>query len=266
MHICPLKHRALIELTGEDRVAFLQGLVSADIEKTAPFRALYGAFLTPQGKFLYDFFVTADGDRLLLEVEAETRDEFRGKLSRFRLRSKVALANVDDLQVYALWGGDAVHFAEGIVVADPRLPQAGFRAWLPDPPPMPHSDWDAHRIPLGLPDGRRDMVPEKTILLEAGFDELGGVDWQKGCFMGQEITARSKYRGQIKRRLLPVDIEGDIPAPGTLIHAGSQEAGEMRSHAGQKGLAVIRLDCLNAELTAGATKLIPTPPPWINLA
>jgi folate-binding protein YgfZ len=266
MHICPLKHRALLELTGEDRVAFLQGLVSADIEKAAPGRALYGAFLTPQGKFLYDFFVAADGDRLILEVEAETRDEFRTRLSRFRLRSKVALADIDDLKVFALWGGAKPDLKDGIVIADPRLPDAGFRAWLPAmPAEFEPGDWDSFRIPLGLPDGRRDMVPEKTILLEAGFDELHGVDWQKGCFMGQEITARSKYRGQIKRRLLPVEIEGDAPPPGTLIYAGEQEVGEMRSSVGHKGLAVIRLDSLNASLTAGNAKLTPTPPSWMNL-
>jgi len=266
MYYSPLPHRSLLELTGADRVSFLQGLVTADVAQAAPGRALYGAFLTPQGKFLYDFFLSADGDRLILEVESEGRDDFRTRLSRFRLRSKVAIANLDDWQVFALWDGAVPKVHGGLVVADPRLPQAGYRAWLPSAPAECQlADWDSHRIPLGLPDGRRDMVPEKTILLEAGFDELGGVDWQKGCFMGQEITARSKYRGQIKRRLLPVDIEGEAPPPGSPIYAGGQEAGEMRSHAGKKGLAVIRLDSLDAELKVGDTRLTPTPPAWVNL-
>jgi len=272
----PLKHRSLIAVTGEDRRSFLQGLVSADVAQATQQRAQYGAFLTPQGKYLYDFFIAEQGETLLLEVEAEGREDFIRRLSRFRLRSKVALAPKDDWQVYAVIGGSdralgAVEpWQEGLAISDPRLAAAGLRAWLPAPPDLPEARfavWDAHRVALGLADGSRDMVPEKTILLEAGFDELNGVDWQKGCFMGQEVTARSKYRGQIKKRLLPVTIEGPPPPPGTVLSLDGREAGEMRSCAGEVGLAVIRLDSLDGgPLSAGETRLTPKIPDWVKLS
>ena len=287
LRMTPLPHRSLLALGGEDRVAFLQGLVSADAARAAPDRALYGAFLTPQGKFLHDFFMAATADSLVLEVEAEGREDFRQRLSRFRLRSRVTLEARDDWQAHALFGRDAAaafalnqagaacSFAGGIVFADPRLIDSGLRAWLP-PAALPAlaelgfvaadwAEWDGLRIGLGLPDGRRDMAAERTILLEAGFDELNGVDWQKGCFMGQEVTARSKYRGQIKKRLLPVGIEGPAPEPGSSIFAGDQEAGEMRSHCGQIGLALLRLDRLDQRLTCGGAVLVPRPPGWVAL-
>ena len=272
----PLTHRSLIAISGEDRRTFLQGLVSADVEQASSSRALYGSFLTPQGKYLYDFFMAEHDGVLLLEVETDGREDFIRRLSRFRLRSKVSLAPKDDWQIYAVIGapererGSVESWQGGLSVSDPRLAAAGQRAWLPAPPDLPQSEfavWDAHRIALGLADGSRDMVREKTILLEAGFDELHGVDWQKGCFMGQEVTARSKYRGQVKKRLLPVEIEGEPPPPGTILTLNGQEAGEMRSHVGRRGLAVIRLDSLDrGPLLAGETRLTPKPPDWARLS
>ena len=276
----PLKHRALIAISGEDRRTFLQGLVSADVEQASARRALYGAYLTPQGKYLYDFFLAEHDGVLLMEVEREGRDDLIRRLSRFRLRSQVSLAPRDDWQVHAVFGaqdsvpgreaGSVEPWEGGLSVSDPRLAAAGQRVWLPSPPDLPESEfavWDARRIELGLPDGSRDMVPEKTILLEAGFDELRGVDWQKGCFMGQEVTARSKYRGQIKKRLLPVEIEGAAPEPGTILTLDGQEVGEMRSHQGRMGLAVIRLDALDrGPLSAGESRLTPKIPDWVRLS
>jgi hypothetical protein len=275
----PLKHRALIAISGEDRRTFLQGLVSADVEQASAHRALYGAYLTPQGKYLYDFFLAEHEGELLLEVEAAGREDLIRRLSRFRLRSKVALAPKDDWRVYAVIGapanfpgreaGSVEPWEGGLSVMDPRLAAAGQRVWLPAPPDLPESEfsvWDALRIELGLADGSRDMAPEKTILLEAGFDELHGVDWAKGCFMGQEVTARSKYRGQIKKRLLPVSIDGPAPEAGAILTIDGQEAGEMRSHQGDMGLAVIRLDSLDrGPLKAGETKLTPRIPDWVRL-
>jgi len=271
----PLKHRALIAISGEDRRPFLQGLVSADVEQASERRALYGAYLTPQGKYLYDFFLAEQDGELLLEVEAAGRDDLIKRLSRFRLRSKVSLAPKDDWQVYAIIGGaereaGAVErWQGGLSLTDPRLAAAGQRVWLPAPPDLTESAfevWDSLRIQLGLADGSRDMVPEKTILLEAGFDELHGVDWAKGCFMGQEVTARSKYRGQIKKRLLPVEIAGPAPQAGTILTLGGQEVGEMRSHQGSIGLAVIRLDSLErGPLSAGDARLTPRIPDWVRI-
>jgi folate-binding protein YgfZ len=124
--------------------------------------------------------------------------------------------------------------------------------------------WDAHRISLGLPDGSRDLEAEKTVLLEAGFDELNGVSWSKGCYMGQELTARTKYRGLVKRRLVPVTIEGPAPAPGTPILRNGTEAGVLRSVAGGMGMALLRLEALGGPLACGAAHLTPRPPAWLD--
>ncbi len=287
----PLPHRALIALEGDDGRSFLQGLVSNDVTKADPRHALYGAFLTPQGKFLHEFFLGEQDGVLLLETETARRNDFAKRLSLYKLRSKVAIGAADHLHAYAILGPEASRifdlpaeaggvrpFAGGLVFVDPRLAEAGLRAWLPAGAEaalraaglsMGETDlWDRHRIGLGLPDGSRDLVPDKAILLENGFDELHGVDWQKGCYLGQELTARTKYRGLIRKRLLPVAIEGPAPEPGTPILLGETDAGEMRSHAGNVGLAMIRLELLerlaagSETLVADTSRLIPRKPAW----
>jgi hypothetical protein len=135
---------------------------------------------------------------------------------------------------------------------------------MPLPTTAFEADWDRHRLALGLPDGSRDLEAEKTVLLEAGFDELHGVSWSKGCYMGQELTARTKYRGLVKRRLLPVAIEGPLPPPGSPVLRDGAEVGSMRSGCGQMGLAVLRLDALEGALTCGAAILTPRTPAWMQ--
>ena len=155
----------------------------------------------------------------------------------------------------------------GIAAPDPRLPDAGFRL-LSDVPvaaTATEADYDRHRLALGLPDGARDLEPEKTVLLEAGFDELQGISWTKGCYMGQELTARTKYRGLLKRRLVPVAIDGALPAPGTPVLRDGAEIGTMRSGLGQRGLAVIRIDALGFALRCGEAMLHPDIPAWMSL-
>ncbi len=295
-----LPHRALIAVTGEDRQEFLQGLVSNDVAQAGPDRAIWSAFLTPQGRFLHEFFLAernldGKGPAILLEAETERRADLAKRLSLYKLRSKVAVAALDGWRVFALWGdgaaqaagtkpgaGAAAALGNGLVFVDPRLPGAGLRAWFPPDAngggeaaltaagftAAPLAEWDAHRIRLGLPDGSRDLVPEKAILLENGFDELRGVDWKKGCYMGQELTARTKYRGLVRKRLMPVMIDGPVPAPGDAITLGDAEAGEMRSSADGIGLALIRLEQFekaatgNTPLVAGATRLHPMRPDW----
>jgi folate-binding protein YgfZ len=292
----PLPHRALISVTGDDRSEFLQGLVSNDVTRAAPDRAIWSAFLTPQGRFLHEFFLAernldGKGPVLVLEGETERRTDLTRRLSLYRLRSKVAVAPLDGWTVYALWGDDAIKsagagaepgaamaFGGGLAFVDPRLAAAGLRAWLPRNSEdvlaaagfvhAPLAAWDAQRIRLGLPDGSRDLVPEKAILLENGFDELQGVDWHKGCYMGQELTARTKYRGLVRKRLMPVTIDGPAPAPGEAITLGDVEAGEMRSSSGNVGLALIRLEQFEkaatekAPMVAGQTRLHPVRPDW----
>jgi tRNA-modifying protein YgfZ len=260
-----LPDRAVIAVSGEDRVAFLQGLVSNDVSLAVPGHAVWAALLTPQGKFLAEFFILADGERLLLDCEQGLRDMLVQKLTRFRLRAKVTVAP-DGLLVHAAWEG-APELAGVIAAPDPRLPEAGWRVLSPAllPTSAEAADWDRHRLALGLPDGSRDLEAEKTVLLEAGFDELGGVSWTKGCYMGQELTARTKYRGLVKRRLVPVAVEGAMPAPGTPVLREGAEIGTMRSGRDGRGLAVLRLGALEGELHAGDAVLRPLVPGWMKL-
>jgi tRNA-modifying protein YgfZ len=264
--LAALPQRGVIEVGGEDRISFLQGLVSNDVADAVPGRATWAALLTPQGKWLADFFIMADGDRLLLDCERDQMPMLLQRLSRFRLRSKVTLRAVEDLCVYAAW--ESAPTVPALTVADPRLPQAGWRLLSTTPLPTTafEADWDSHRLALGLPDGSRDLEAEKTVLLEAGFDELNGVSWSKGCYMGQELTARTKYRGLLKRRLVPVAVTGPLPAPGTQVMRNGTEVGDMRSGRYQSGLAVLRLEALHDTLTCGEATLVPQIPTWFRLS
>jgi hypothetical protein len=258
-----LPDRAVLEVSGDDRVTFLQGLVSNDVAQAAPGRAVWAALLTPQGKWLADFFILADGDRLLLDVEAAQAEMIAARLARFRLRSKVATVPTK-LAVHAVWGGDPP--AGTISAPDPRLPEAGWRVLAPAPLPDcdAYAAYDRHRLMLGLPDGSRDLEAEKTVLLEAGFDALNGVSWTKGCYMGQELTARTRYRGLIKRKLVPVR-GAALPPPGTPVLRGAAEVGQMRSSRDGLGLASLRLEALEAQdLTAGGHPVQLALPEWLR--
>ncbi|MCQ8279424.1 folate-binding protein [Acetobacteraceae bacterium KSS8] len=261
-----LPARAVLAIEGPDRVSFLQGLVSNDVALAAPGRAVWAALLTPQGKYLADFFLFSHGDRLLLDCEAAQAAILATRLSRFRLRAKVTVAETA-LKVAASWDGAPPDGAGLIVAPDPRLAEAGWRLigeTLPEAT-ADESDYDTHRLLLGLPDGTRDSEPEKTVLLEAGFDELNGVSWSKGCFMGQELTARTRYRGLLKRRLVPVSGDGALPPPGTPLMADGREIGTMRSSREKNGLAVLRLEHLHGAVDTEHGTLQARVPGWMRL-
>ncbi len=265
--IAVLPDRGVVEVAGADRSAFLQGLVSNDVTTAVPRRAVWAALLTPQGKWLADFFIFAEGERLLLDCERGQAEFLVRHLGRYRLRSAVTVSDhSESLAVYAAWGG-APALPDGVIAApDPRLPEAGWRI-LSDTPVATNAgpeDWDRHRLRLGLPDGSRDMEAERTVLLEAGFDELGGVSWSKGCYMGQELTARTKYRGLVKRRLVPVEIAGATPEPGSPVLARGAEVGVMRSSRDELGLALLRIDSLTLPLECGQARLAPRQPAWMR--
>jgi len=287
--------RGVLAVSGPDRKAFLQGLITNDVEKIAPQRAIHAALLTPQGRYLHDFFMVEDGETLLIDCERARLPELQKKLSMFKLRSKVTLEDQSDRWAVAvIWGdgarealklpgepGSASAFEGGIAYVDPRLGAMGCRAVLPSDKaaaslslagltPADQAQWDIHRLALGVPDGSRDLPVEKAFLLESGFDELNGIDWKKGCYMGQELTARTKYRGLVRKRLLPVTIEGAMPAPGTLVMLGEKEAGEMRSGRDGHALAMLRLEMVEAAkqsgpLTAGAATVTAHLPAWVKL-
>jgi folate-binding protein YgfZ len=264
--LAALPARAVIAVDGEDRVPFLQGLVSNDVALATPGRAIWSAFLTPQGKWLADFFIIANGNRLLLDCERDQAADLARKLARYRLRSKVTVAVDPDMHVHVAWGSPPA--MDAIIAEDTRLPEAGWRVLARGALPTTafEADWDLHRLSLGLPEGSRDMEAEKSVLLEAGFDELGGVSWTKGCYMGQELTARTRYRGLVKRRLFPVTVDGPLPPPGTPVLQDGADVGTMRSGRDGLGLALLRLSAAPAgPLTCGNATLTPRVPPWMKL-
>jgi folate-binding protein YgfZ len=261
-----LPDRGVISVTGPDRVTFLNGLISNDAARATPGSAVWAALLTPQGRYLSDFFILAEEDRLLLDVPRETLETVLTRLKRYKLRANAELADLSGtLRVYAAWNGTPPPVP--VTAPDPRLPEAGYRCLTPDdlPTNATAQDYDAHRLALGLPNGPPDLEPDKTLLLEAGFDELSGVSWDKGCYMGQELTARTKYRGLIKRRLVPVTLSASVPA-GTPVMAGDTEIGTLRSSVGVQALATLRLDALDKPLHAGGAEVTPQVPAWMRLA
>jgi folate-binding protein YgfZ len=292
LQLIALNDRAVISVKGPDARSFLQGLISNDVEKVAADRAVYSAFLTAQGRFLHDFFVAASGDALWLDVEAARADDLRRRLSIFRLRAKATLALEPDLAVEALVGdGAAAHLGlstdpgqggpldGGVAFVDPRLAAMGVRIVRPrgarpvELARIPAGEPDAYdrlRLMHGLPDGSRDLPVEKAILLENGFDELNGIDWKKGCYVGQELTARTKYRGLVRKRLMPVMVDGPLPAPGTVVTVDGQDAGEMRSGRDGRALALLRLEQIERAsreglaLVAGEARLTPERPAWAS--
>jgi folate-binding protein YgfZ len=249
----------------------------------APGRAIWAALLTPQGRFLNDMFVADGGDdTLLLETERAHAPALARKLGLYKLRSKVTVEDRGAaMEVAVVFGPDAAKIlpVEGATAfPDSRLADLGVRVLAPvgqatallsarGLAAAPLEAYDALRLERGVPDGSRDLIVEKALLLENGFDELNGVDWQKGCYMGQELTARTKYRALIRKRLFPVRIEGALPAPGTSVYKDGQEVGELRSGSGQRALAMLRLEAVTPgqKLMAGDVGVLPEIPTWMRL-
>jgi folate-binding protein YgfZ len=231
-----LSGRARVRITGADRFTFLQNLATNDLTLLERQPAVYSCFLTPQGKFLHDFFVTGDGEALVLDCEGGARaNDLVKKIKPFRLRSKVEFAVEPDVKVYAVFGNETGY-------ADPRHIELGFRttekpAGLEE---KPFSEWDQRRIRLAIPDGSRDMAVEKDTVLECNIDKANGVSHQKGCYIGQEITARMYLRGLVKKHLYTVEIHGAALTPFSDITVNGQLAGQMRSHCGAIGMAMLK--------------------------
>ncbi len=285
-----LEGRGVVSLDGPEAGAFLQGLVSNDVGRVSAERCVYAALLTPQGKFLHDFFVLKRGSGYLLDCEGARIDDLGRRLMAYRLRADVALADAtEDFRVTALFGAGAeaaftlpagaaaAPHRGGTVLRDPRHPALGLRAVLPrdrDEAAFAErgfargafADYERHRLALGAPDGSRDMAVGRATLMECGFDALNGVDFEKGCYVGQELTARTKHRGLVRKRLMRVALAGPLPPAGTPVMAGGKEAGEMRSGLDGAGIALLRLERVSAAaargipLTAGDARVTPLDP------
>jgi hypothetical protein len=233
--------RAIVAVSGPDTDMFLQGLISNDIAKSGPGRLVYAFLLSPQGKYLFDFFIRAVEGGVELDTDQEGAEALRLKLAQYKLRSKVAVALRDDAVVVALGGGANAPGA----LPDPRTPELGLRVTVSRidarvlTATTPPAGYDALRIALGVPD-HQDFVRDQSFLLECNGEELNAVDFRKGCYVGQELTARMKHRGTARRRILRVS--GGGLATGATILDGAREIGTLLSVAGTQGLATVRLD------------------------
>jgi folate-binding protein YgfZ len=282
-----LTDRALIAVGGPNWREFLQNLLTQSVDSLGENEARFGALLTPQGRLLYDVFAVGRGDGCWLDVAAEHRTAVIQRLTIYRLRAKVEIA-ADEASVAAAFtsahpraGGDPSGLAVGSAWApaagssgtwarDPRLPALGWRGHGVEPPEGAHladlPAYDAHRLALGAP-GPADWGSDKTYPIEANFDLLNGIDFQKGCFVGQETTSRMKRRGQIKNRMLPIAFDGPPPTPGSEVLAGSLRAGEVLSGTSGRAMALLRLDRIaGAELSVEGRPVRAEPPPWLQLS
>ena len=282
-----LSNRGVVKVAGDEARSFLHGLISADMLGLRPAGARFGALLTPQGKIIADFFATEaaekDGGGFFLDVARERAKPLVDRLNLYKLRSRVMVEDLSDvLGVMAAWDGTGATSA-WIAYPDPRLPALGLRIMLP-----PHragdaaaslgatlvgeEQYEAHRIALGIPRGGADFGYGDAFPHEADMDQLGGVDFDKGCYVGQEVVSRMEHRGIARTRIVVVGYEGAAPQTGAAITADGRTVGTMGTAAGGRGLALLRLDRVaealsrGEQLSAGDIKVRPIKPDWARFA
>ena len=254
-----LDSRALIRVSGPDARPFLHNLLTQDVESLAVNELRFGALLSPPGRLLFDLFLWGEAGAVVLDVAADRRDALLQRLALYRLRAQVAI-EPDDRPVIAAFGGDP---PDGFT-ADPRTPALGGRRLGGDTTPDATEDgWQAHRLTVGVPDPTADTQSDKTYAIEANFDLLNGVDFQKGCFIGQETTSRMKRRGAIRNRMLPIAFDGPSPDFGAEILNGDLRAGEVLSGRDGGAMALLRLDRLDGGLTVDGRPVAVRWPAWL---
>ena len=278
-----LPDRGVIKVAGSDARSFLNGLLTTDMTQVAPARPRFAALLTPQGKIIADFIVAEapaeDGGGFFLDGPRALAGELVQKLNFYKLRAKLVAEDLSEvLGVLAVWDGTA-GTEYGLVYPDPRLPALGQRVMLP-----PHlakeasadlgaelveaSAYEAHRIALGVPRGGLDFIYGDAFPHEADMDQLGGVDFDKGCYVGQEVVSRIEHRGTARSRVVPVTAEHHTPEAGLPVMADDRQVGTTGSSAGDRGLAMLRLDrvadalAAGTPLVAGGITLRPRKPDW----
>jgi len=263
-HFAILPHRGVIRVSGAEAHHFLQNLITADVEDIDQKGAGFGALLTPQGKILFDFLILKDGDAYLLDTPAETLADLAKRLTFYKLRSKVEIVDASaDLGIFACWNGAPPEDLPGVQAEDPRLAALGRRViGVPDAVRsaleaggFTEADYAAHRIALGVPEGLADYAYSDVFPHDADMDQLGGVSFSKGCYVGQEVVSRVHHRGTARKRIIRVSGEAALPASGTEITADGKVIGTLGSSAqgtgGTDGLALVRLDKAAAALKNG---------------
>ena len=256
--IARLDSRALVRISGADGRAFLHNLLTQNVETLVDGDLRFAALLSPPGRLLFDLFVVGDGEDVLLDVARDRRDALIQRLTMYRLRAQIGIV-ADDRLVFASWPESAPGFT-----VDPRTSLLGGRRYDRDETgDATEVDYDAHRLALGVPDPARDMAVDRTYPIEADFDLLNGIDFGKGCFVGQETTSRMKRRGAIKNRMLPLTFDGDAPPVGAEILNGERRAGEVMTGADGAAIGLMRLDRCEGELTIGGRPARVWRPDWM---
>jgi folate-binding protein YgfZ len=285
MYAALLPDRGVVKVAGEDARKFLNGLLTTDIAKVTPQRGVFAALLTPQGKIMVDMIVieasAEDGGGFFLDAPRALTKTLVDRLTFYKLRAKVLVEDLSEaLGVMAIWdGGRETEF--GLCYADPRLPSLGLRCILPPPTAseaaadlgaslMEAKEYEAHRIAQGAPRGGLDFNYNDAFPHEADMDQLGGIDFEKGCYVGQEVVSRVEHRGTARKRVVPVTFEDFAPEAGVAVRIGDIEAGVMGSSARGRGLAMLHLGRIGDALAAGTPimsggiALHPVKPAWAH--
>ncbi|HEU0061778.1 MAG TPA: folate-binding protein [Hyphomicrobiaceae bacterium] len=259
-----LADRGIVRVAGADAKKLLQGLITNDMDLLGTKPAIHAALLSPQGKILFEFFVVGAGEAYLLETAAAQAANLSKRLTLYKLRAKVEISDQSaNYAVFALWGAPPAAVPGSIAFSDPRLAQLGTRiiapnaaraavAAAPGTRPASAEDWHRHRIQLGVPEAERDYRLGDTFLHEANYDQLSGVSFSKGCFIGQEVASRMQHRGGGRKRIVVVAGTAPLPA-NAAIKAATVPLGSLGSVDGSRGLALVRLDRAAEALAAGTT-------------
>ncbi len=287
MQAALLPDRGVVKVAGDDARHFLNGLATNDISQLAPGSARYAALLTPQGKIIADFIVAeapaVEGGGFFLDCPRELVPTLVQKLNFYKLRAKVICEDLSEiLGVMAVWNGSGTT-TFGLCYADPRLAALGMRVMLPPhlaagaaadlgTTPVEAAAYEAHRIALGVPRGGEDFSYGDTFPHEADMDQLAGVDFDKGCYVGQEVVSRVEHRNRARSRIVPVAYDESPPSAGLPVMAGGKEVGTLGSTARGRGLALMRLDRVSdalaegTPLTCGGVPLRVVKPDWARFA
>ncbi len=256
--VAKLSRRGVVSVGGADAVKFLNDLITSDVPEAGG-KAAYGGLLTPQGKVLFDFIVFRDSERFLFDLPKTAVADFVKRLGFYRLRAKVEIADLSHERIVVVaWGSSVAPVVDGPLAADPRLADLGFRAIVPAGTDMAPGfeegaleEYDAHRIRLGVPEGGIDFMFGDSFPHDADMDQLAGVDFTKGCYVGQEVVSRMEHRGTARRRFVLATAAGSLPAAGTPLMAGEKAIGTLGSSGGTRALALVRLDRVKEATASG---------------
>jgi len=245
----PAQGRAVLRVTGEERLTFLQGQVTQDINRVTRDGIAYGAMLTPQGKLLADFLMINAGDAVLIDVADSIADGLLQRLMMFKLRAKVSIMR-EDMAITRGLGTMPIG-----ALPDPRHPSLGWRLYgstLTQGAPI---DWDALRIAARVPETGAELQPGESFILELDFERLNGVDFRKGCFVGQEVTARMHHKTELRRGLMRVAVSSPVPPGTTVTNDAGKVVGTVYTQSNGQGLALLRVDRLDGDLRAGEAQV-----------